>query len=259
MRSLLPTLGLAAFFTMSAADSSAADKPATRLYEMRIYYAAPGKLDALNARFCDHTVKLFEKHGMENVGYFVPTGDNKDGKLVYFLSYPDKPAREKSWKDFLADPEWKKAAAESEKDGKILAKIEYKFLTATEYSPLLKIAKTGDRVFELRTYTATKGNLGGLDDRFKNHTIKLFEKHGMSNLIYWHLAASEKDADKMLIYLLAHKSEDAAKKSFDAFRMDPDWVAARKASEEKAGGSLTEAKGGVVSEFLKPTDYSPLK
>lgn len=258
MRFLLPMFGLAAFLTMNA-DTPADDKPAARLYEMRIYYAPPGKLDALNARFRDHTVKLFKKHGMENVGYFVPTGVNREEKLVYFLSYPDKAARDKSWKEFLADPEWKKAAAESEKDGKILAKIETKFLTATEYSPALKIEKPGDRVFELRTYTATTGNLGGLDDRFKDHTIKLFEKHGMSNLVYWHLAKGEKDADKMLVYLLAHKSEDAAKKSFDAFRMDPDWVAARKASEEKAGGSLTEAKGGVVSEFLKPTDYSPLK
>jgi hypothetical protein len=258
MRFLLPTLGLAAFFTMTA-DTLADDKPATRLYEMRTYYAAPDKLDALNARFRDHTVKLFEKHGMENVGYFVPVGDNKEGKLVYFLSYPDKAARDKSWAAFLADPDWKKAAADSEKDGKILAKIEFKFLTATEYSPVLKIAKTGDRVFELRTYITTKGNLPGLDARFKDHTIKLFEKHGMTNLVYWHLAATDKDADKTLVYLLAHKSQDAAKKSFDAFRMDPDWLAARKASEEKAGGSLTEAKGGVVSEFLKPTDYSPLK
>ena len=65
--------------------------------------------------------------------------------------------------------------------------------------------------------------------------------------------------DTVLIYLLAHKSPEAAKKSFDAFRQDPDWIAARKASEDKAGGSLTEAKGGVVSEFLKPTAYSPLK
>ena len=81
----------------------------------------------------------------------------------------------------------------------------------------------------------------------------------MTNIVYWNVLKGQKDDDKKLIYLLAHKSEDAAKKSFDAFRQDPDWVAARKASEEKAGGSLTEAKGGVVSEFLKPTDYSPLK
>jgi hypothetical protein len=114
-------------------------------------------------------------------------------------------------------------------------------------------------VFELRTYTATKGNLGHLNDRFKDHTIKLFEKHGMTNVVYWNALKGQKGEDTQLVYLLAHKSPDAAKKSFDTFRMDPDWVAARKASEEKAGGSLTEPKGGVVSEFLKPTEYSPLK
>lgn len=259
MRCAVAAFTLSAILAMTSSTPADDKKPDTRYYEMRIYYAQPGKLDALNARFKNHTVKLFEKHGMTNVGYFVPVGDNKDEKLVYFLSYPSKDARAKAWKEFPADPEWKKAAAESEKDGKLVKKVETKFLTATDYSPVLKLDAKGDRVFELRTYIATKGNLDGLDSRFKDHTIKLFEKHGMSNLIYWHLAASDKDADKMLIYLLAHKSPEAAKKSFDAFRMDPDWVAARKASEEKAGGSLTEAKGGVVSEFLKPTDYSPLK
>ena len=114
-------------------------------------------------------------------------------------------------------------------------------------------------MFELRDYTATKGNLGHLNDRFKDHTIKLFEKHGMTNVVYWNALKGQKGEDTQLVYLLAHKSPDAAKKSFDTFRMDPDWVAARKASEEKAGGSLTEPKGGDVSEFLKPTDYSPLK
>jgi len=254
-------LFVAIAFTLFVTLTSAADdkKAEGRVYEMRVYYANPGKLDALNARFKNHTTQLFEKHGMTNVGYFVPVGDNKDEKLVYFLSYPSKEAASKSWKNFLADPDWKKAAADSEKDGKLVKKIESKFLTATEYSPALKIEAKDDRVFDIRTYTTTKGNLPGLDDRFKDHTIKLFEKHGMTNLVYWHLIPSDKDADKMLIYLLAHKSPEAAKASFDAFRQDPDWVAARKASEEKAGGSLTEPKGGVVSEFLKPTDYSPLK
>jgi hypothetical protein len=114
-------------------------------------------------------------------------------------------------------------------------------------------------VFELRTYIATKGNLGNLNDRFKDHTIKLFEKHGMTNVVYWNVLKGEKDDDKLLVYLLAHKSKESGLKSFDEFRKDPDWLAARKASEEKGGGSLTEAKGGVVSEYLKPTDYSPLK
>ena len=81
----------------------------------------------------------------------------------------------------------------------------------------------------------------------------------MRNIVYWNVLKGEKDDDKMLIYLLSHKSKEEAAKSFDAFRKDPDWAAARKASEEKGGGSLTEAKGGVVFEFLKPTNYSPLK
>lgn len=256
MRPLL-LLALAPLVVLVPA-APAAEKD-TRVYEMRVYYAPAGKLDALNARFKNHTVKLFEKHGMTNVGYFTPI-DNKDNKLVYFLAYPSKEAREKSWKEFVNDPDWKKAHAESEKDGKLVSKVETKFLTVTDYSPALKIAEANAvRVFELRTYIATKGNLGHLNDRFKDHTIKLFEKHGMTNLVYWNAAKGEKDEDKLLVYLLAHKSQEAAAKSFDAFRKDPDWLAARKASEEKAGGSLTEAKGGVVSEFLKPTDYSPLK
>jgi len=234
----------------------------TRVYEMRVYYAAPGKLDALNARFRDHTVKLFEKHGITNLGYFVPV-DNKENKLVYFVSYPSMDARAKSFKAFGADPEWKKAAAESEKGGPLLIKdggIKSTFLTVTDYSPVLKVAKgTEDRVFELRSYTTTPKNLPNLDDRFKDHTIKLFEKHGMTNLIYWHLQPDQKGAENTLVYLLAHKSQDAAKASFDAFRKDPAWLEARAASEKKGGGSLTEAKDGVKSEFLKATDYSPLK
>jgi NIPSNAP len=225
MRRLMPFPFIVPLFVLSAGTRAA--EPDTRVYEMRVYYAAPGKLDALNARFKNHTMKLFEKHGLANVGYFVPTGENIDNKLVYWISAPSKDARNKSFKAFGADPDWKKAKDE--------------------------------RVFELRTYTATKGNLGNLNDRFKNHTLKLFEKYGMTNVMYWNVLKGEKGDDTKLIYLLAHKSEEAAKKSFDEFRKDPDWIAARKASEEKGGGSLTEPKGGVVSEFLKPTDYSPLK
>jgi hypothetical protein len=257
MHRLLPLIALAPLVALTA-DSPAAEKD-SRLYELRVYYAAPGKLEALNARFKNHTLKLFEKHGLTNVAYFVPAGDNKDNKLVYFISTPSKEARDKSFKEFGADPDWQKAAKESEKDGKLVNKIESTFLTLTDYSPLLKVEKgKDDRVFELRTYTATKGNLGNLNDRFKDHTIKLFEKYGMTNIAYWNILEGEKGDNTKLIYLLAHKSQEAAKKSFEAFVKDADWIAARKASEEKGGGSLTE-KGGVVSEFLVPTDYSPLK
>lgn len=258
MRRFQYLLGLAPVLAL-AADTRAAD-PDTRVYEMRVYYATPGKLDALHARFKNHTLTLFEKHGLTNVGYFVPEGENKENKLIYWISAPSKAARDKSFRAFATDPEWKKAFTESEKNGPLTTRIESTFLSTTDYSPKLMPSRPGnDRVFELRSYTATKGNLGNLNDRFKDHTIKLFETHGMTNIVYWNVLKGQKGDDVRLIYLLAHKSQDAARKSFAEFRKDPAWLAARKASEEKGGGSLTEPKGGVISEFLKPTDYSPLK
>jgi len=254
---LTATLGFFAATTF-AAEAPAPAKKAGPVYELRIYTAAPGKLDALHARFRDHTCQLFEKHGMKNVGYWTPL-DNPDSKLIYLLEYPSREARDASWKAFAADPAWRAAHAASEQDGKLVTKVEATFLQTTPYSPPLRIEAVGDRVFELRHYTTTEGNLGALDARFKDHTIDLFAKHGIDNLVYFHILPGEKGAENTLIYLLAHKSEEAGKKSFAAFREDPDWIAARKASEERAGGSLTVADGGVQSTYMQPTDYSPWK
>ncbi len=232
----------------------------SRLYEMRVYYAAEGKLDALHARFRDHTVGLFAKHGMTSVGYFVPVGDNPQRKLVYFLSFPDRAARDAAFKAFVADPAWEQARSASEKDGKLVDRVESRFLATTDYSPPLTLPEVkAPRVFELRTYRATPGNLPALNARFRDHTLELFAKHGMTNVVYWNVAPGNPHADTLLVYLLAHASPEAAQASFGAFRQDPAWIAAKSASEQKAGGSLTEAQGGVVSEFLLPTDYSPLR
>src|SRR3954463_5557939 len=102
----------------------------THFFEMRTYYAAPGKLDNLLARFRDHTTRLFEKHGMVNVGYWVPL-TNTENKLIYLLDYPSREAREKSWKEFSADPDWKAAAKESERNGKLVSKAVSVFLSPT--------------------------------------------------------------------------------------------------------------------------------
>jgi hypothetical protein len=110
----------------------------SRFFEMRTYYAAPGKLEALHARFRNHTNRLFQKHGMTLIGYWVPTDKEKgaDNTLVYILAYPSREAREKSWQGFLNDPEWKKARAESEVNGKLVEKVESVYLNATDYSPI---------------------------------------------------------------------------------------------------------------------------
>jgi hypothetical protein len=111
----------------------------------------------------------------------------------------------------------------------------------------------GTRVFELRTYTTHEGKLDALNARFRNHTVKLFEKHGMTNVVYL-TPLDTPQSQNTLVYLLAHKSREAAKASFDAFRNDPDWQKARKESE--AGGPIVVK---VDSVFLTPTDYSPMK
>lgn len=117
---------------------SAADAPKdTRCFELRVYHAAEGKLDALNARFRDHTLKIFEKHSMTSIGYWMPL-DNPDHLLYYMLAFPSRDAAKASWKAFRDDPDWKAAAAASEKDGKLVTKVESTFIHCTDFSPEVK-------------------------------------------------------------------------------------------------------------------------
>lgn len=230
----------------------------TRCFEMRTYYADTGKFTALQKRFRDHTLKLFEKHGITNIGYWTPL-TNTENKLVYILAYPNREAREKSMKAFMADPEWQAAFKASEKDGQLVQKMESVLLNATDFCPVVAPATAEQpRVFELRQYTSAQGRLPNLLARFRNHTLKLFEKHGITNIGYWTPADRDKGADDQLVYILAHKSIDAQAASFKEFLVDPAWIAAKKASEEEAGGSLT-VTNGVKSTLLVPTDFSPMK
>src|SRR6266581_3683417 len=156
--------------TAMATILHAADKE-TPVYELRTYYAAPGKLDDLHARFRDHTLMIFEKHGMSNIGYWVPT-ENPDNKLIYLLAFPNVEAKEKAWKEFVADPEWKAAQKASEVNGRLVTKVESVLLTAADYSPAVSASSApAPRTFELRTYTAAPGHLGDLNARFRDHTV----------------------------------------------------------------------------------------
>jgi hypothetical protein len=238
-------------FLMVCQGVACAAEPDSRCYELRIYYAAPGKLDALEARFREHTCQLFEKHGFANVGYWVPL-DNTDNKLVYIISSPSREAHDKAWKEFTADPEWKKVAQETEANGKLVVKVDSIFLKATDFSPVIAPSGTQTpRCFELRTYTVASSKTDALLARFRDHTVALFAKHGMTQIGYW---TRTDEGAKQLIYILAHKSKDAAAESFKNFRADPDWLEAKKASE--TNGPLTDK---VESVFMTPLDFSSLK
>ena len=125
---------------VTLADAAAAEegKVNERVYELRTYTTLPGRLPALHKRFAEHTMKLFEKHGMKNEGYWTPTDEKlKETTLIYIVSHESMAAAEKNWAAFGADPEWQKVRAESEQNGKILAKSpDSVFLRATDYSPI---------------------------------------------------------------------------------------------------------------------------
>ncbi len=249
IRSLL-LLALAA--TAFAADAT------SLVYELRTYTAAPGRGADVVARFREHTTRIFEKHGMVNVGYWV-AADAKDGggeKLIYLLAHKNRDAAKASWKAFSADAEWKEVAKRTTANGQIVAKVESVFLETTDFSRPMDggNGKGAARVFELRTYTAAEGKLAGLDARFRDHTIGIFSRHGMTNLGYFHPTDADKGAGRTLLYFLAYPSREAAAAAWKGFREDPEWAKVRSASEQN--GKLT-AK--VESVYLTPTDFSRIR
>ncbi len=250
------TLFFALFLTNHLAGQTAPIMKAdNRCYELRIYHCNKGKLNDLNRRFRNHTTKLFEKHGMTNVGYWTPL-DNTDEKLYFVLSYPDRAAREASWEAFGADTTWQRVWKESEAAGGIVAKAESIFLETTDFSSNNFTANLNSGMWEMRIYHCTPNNLGYLLDRFRSFTVHRFARYGMVNKIYWTPTDAEQGADNTLYYFLTHASPEAAKASFDLFRNDPEWIAVRKASEVKGGGSLTSS---IESIYMWPTDYSPVR
>lgn len=144
MKTYLTALVFAA--TLLASSAAEADATAvspsvakdSRCFEMRTYYALPGKFEAMHTRFRDHTCALFKKHGMELVGFWIPTDKEKgaDKTLVYILAHKSRDEAKKSWAAFVSDPAWKKAQSESEANGKIVEKADVVFMAATDYSPM---------------------------------------------------------------------------------------------------------------------------
>ena len=121
----------------SRADLSAQAAPAGKVYELRTYYTHPGKLVDLQARFRNHTTRLFEKHGMTNVGYWVPQDEPaKSNTLIYVLAHDSREAAKKSWDAFRNDPEWQKVRTASEVNGPIVTKVDSVYMDPTDYSKL---------------------------------------------------------------------------------------------------------------------------
>jgi hypothetical protein len=120
-------------------DRPASSRPTTTsVYELRVYHTYPGKLDDLLTRFRDHTMRLFEKHGMRNIAYWTPTDDPLKGNaLFYVIAHPSRDAATANWKSFVDDPEWQMVRDKSEANGKLVEKVDSTFLVLSDFSPSL--------------------------------------------------------------------------------------------------------------------------
>ena len=222
-------------------------------FEIRTYYCHPGKLPDLLKRFNDHTMELFEKHGMVNMGYWVPI-DNKENKLVYLMGYEDRKQRDQAWEDFMADPVWQKVWEDSKVNGPIVDSLTSKFYTYTDYSPKLEKGDAGQRIFSLRTYYTNEGKLPNLHNRFKDHTVELFEKNGIHNIAYFNMDPSHEESDHVLTYFITFPDTVARKASWASFRSDEVWKSAY-------ANSIKEGKlvNSITDELMVPTSFSPIK
>jgi hypothetical protein len=248
-RTLL-TLTLTLLSGFAFAQQPAAD---ARVYELRTYYASPGKLDDLHARFREHTVKLYDRHGITSVGYWVPA-DNRQDKLVCLVSHPSETARRTAWARLAADPEWVRVQRVSERDGKLVDAISDKLLTPAEVTALKAKADPDaePRVFELRTYTTTTGKLSQLRAEVRADGKRRSDRNGPTPVAAWTPTAGQKGADTTLVALVAYRPIDR----------DRSLISTRPNLAAATGAVLVggvEAKEPDQSVVLVPTDYSPLK
>lgn len=143
-RTLIQSISAAAFLAPSAWTAARQEggnpgQASTEVYELRVYHAAPGKLGDLLARFREHTIKIFDRHGMKSVAYWTPVDEpQKSDTLIYILQHPSREAAATNWKAFQDDPEWKSARDKSEANGKLVEKVDSTFLTLTDFSPRLR-------------------------------------------------------------------------------------------------------------------------
>lgn len=236
--------------------------PAPRLlagpiYELRIYQANEGRFQDLIKRFREHTDRLFRKHGLESIGYWIPTdGTPKQRRrFVYILKHPSRYAAYRNWVNFGNDREWQAVLDRPEFQGLLSERPISLFLNSNELSA--QAAKSGESAggaFELRTYSARPGKLARLRQRFLNHTTGLLAKHGIRTIAHW-TAFDTPESAVTLICLVRHADRKQADSNWKSFHGDLAWQKIERESERD--GKLLAAPPERL--FLKALEFSPLR
>lgn len=240
-------------------NAIAPDHKASACYELIDWHSSAMALDELHHHLREFALPHFGKYGIETLGCWVPAQENANN-IRFILRSPNREAREATWRALNADTQWDDMFGANGKASRLLARKAQSILMGlTDYSPTVESQTiTRDRIFEFRTYVAAPGRLAMLNTRFRDHTMRLFERHGMKNIAYWNRLADQEGSCATLFYLLSHRDRLAAQTSFDSFMADPDWQSAFLASQ--ATGSLVAPPPlGVQSAFYNATDYSPVR
>jgi hypothetical protein len=247
--------------TTEVAELREQAEAAPRTYQLRTYFTAPGKLPVLMNRFATVNVPIFKRLGIRLEGAWVPLEPDEAGdRLVYLVSFQNRADADAAWVGFNNNPEWiQAAAAEKAEHGTVVERTEFLYLQPTDYSPKEEVVRAETEkpghVYEMRIYTASPGKLEALNARFREHTLGLFARHGMTNVLYTEPLAGQPGAGSTLLYWMAYPDRESAAEAWKGFQADPEWQKVRDASQ--ADGVKLAA--GVKSLFLKPAIFSPMK
>lgn len=225
------------------------------IYELRIYKAAANQMPALQARFRDHTLALFERHGITSVAYWTNLVGGHNDELTYLLSYESMGARQTAWAAFMADPDWQRVFQESSAaaGGALTAWIDNRFLTPTDFSPADHGGPSETpRLFEWRSYIASPDRMPALLARFRETAVRKFAEHGATSVGYWLNAVGGRNDE--LQYVLAFRDMAHREEVWASFAQDEEWGRVR--AESNKNGNLV---AHLTNKFLVATDYSPLR
>ena len=221
------------------------------VYELRIYAAAEDRLGHLIKRFREHTDRLFRKHKMEPIGYWLPTdGTAKEKRrFVYILKHPSRYAAYKNWNGFTHDPEWKRSVLEQPEFQRLLSeRPESIFLTPKQFrNASTRSTKPG--IYELRIHTAANGQLVTLQKSHREQVVGLHLKYGIRDIGSW-FAYDRPESENTLYTLLCHTTRKQADLNWKALESDPTW---------KKGGTIGKLIQKTERLYLKPLEFSPLK
>ncbi|MGL4632606.1 MAG: NIPSNAP family protein [Leadbetterella sp.] len=240
-------------FLLFASNQSFSQLDTSKIYELRLYKCHSGKAPNLLRRFRTHTTKLFEKHGMENIAYWVNIEkDTLD--LYYIVAHKSIASKDSSWKAFVSDKEWIKVRDDSEKAGKIVKQIySIPLRVQPEFDQVSYFNAPSPAIFEMRSYTMNPEKFNAAIQRLKNHSMEIFAEVGIKSVFYFQTIESTGKQPK-LIYFLAHQSKKAAEISWQNFQNSERWQ--KIYAETEKDGKLIEK---IDQTYLKATDFSKIK